>query len=86
MNTVAIWQQKANQLSGGQDPNVLDTLAAAYAETGQFAEAAGLARRALVLARRSDAAELTVDLQARLRLYQSGYPYRESAGVNQDVE
>ena len=37
---------RAVQLSGGKDARILDTLAAAYAEKGQFANAALTARRA----------------------------------------
>ncbi len=37
---------RAVQLSGGKDPAILDTLAAAYAEAGRFAEAVLTERRA----------------------------------------
>jgi tetratricopeptide (TPR) repeat protein len=39
--------QRAYQLTRGADPNVLRTLSAAYAETGQFQQAAETARQAL---------------------------------------
>jgi tetratricopeptide (TPR) repeat protein len=42
--------QRANQLGGDARPDVLDTLAAAYAEAGQFPEAMAIARKALNLA------------------------------------
>ena len=38
--------RKAERLSAGRDPNVLGTLAAAYAETGRFPEAVSTARSA----------------------------------------
>ena len=38
--------RRVNDASGGKQPEVLDTLAAAYAETGQFAEAVRTARLA----------------------------------------
>ena len=40
---------RADQLSGGKNPTVIGTLAAAYAEAGKFAEAAAAVRRALQL-------------------------------------
>ena len=42
--------QRAVQLSGGREPAVLGTLAAAYAEAGRFPEAVQTARKALDLA------------------------------------
>ena len=41
--------QRAVQLSAGMSPQILDTLAAAYAEAGQFPEAIKTARQALDL-------------------------------------
>ena len=41
---------RAVQLSGGRDPVFLDTLAAAYAESGRFPEAVQTARQALEIA------------------------------------
>ncbi|MBI4877880.1 MAG: tetratricopeptide repeat protein [Acidobacteria bacterium] len=41
--------QRAERLTGGRDAAVLDTLAAAYAETGRFWEAVQAARRAAAL-------------------------------------
>jgi tetratricopeptide (TPR) repeat protein len=71
--------EHANQLSGGRNPNVLDTLAMAYAETRRFVEAEQLTRKAIELAM---AAKLTNHIRAmeeRLRLYQTGQPYRQAA-------
>ena len=42
--------RRAAQLSGGQDANILGTLAAAYAEAGRFSDAVKTAQRALALA------------------------------------
>ncbi len=44
------YAERANQLCGGGQPNVLDALAAAYAEAGRFPEALTAARKALDLA------------------------------------
>jgi hypothetical protein len=55
----------------------LVTLAAAYAETGQFVEAAKAAQQALDLAQAAHDTELIPQLQTRLKLYQSAAPYHE---------
>ena len=56
---------------------VLDTLAAAYAEVGQFAFATNYARQALSLARVADDAALAEEISHRLALYLREQPYRE---------
>jgi Flp pilus assembly protein TadD len=66
---------QADQLSGGQDPEVLRALAAAYAETGRFAEAVATAQKASALAK-SDK-ELTAKLQADIKLYQNHFACRD---------
>ena len=68
----------AVQLSRGLEPIPLGTLAAAYAETGRFAEAVTIADRAIALAAaRHDAA--TADaLRRQSKLYRMGSPCRES--------
>jgi Flp pilus assembly protein TadD len=67
--------QRAERLSGGNNPSILGTLAAAYAEAGRFAEAVSTAQRALASA--SSHAQ-TAALQARIALYQSGSPFRDT--------
>lgn len=67
--------EQALRLSGGRSPTVLQTLAAAYAETGQFTRAIQTAQRALELAQGN--AFLTEALQKEIALYQTGYPYHE---------
>jgi len=42
--------ERARQLSGGKDTAILDTLSAAYAENGNFAQATEVEQRALALA------------------------------------
>jgi len=69
--------QRAAQLSGEPPANVLDTLAAAYAENRQFADAIATAERALAQARDEGQTELTQQLELRLDLYRHGQPYRE---------
>jgi len=70
--------QQAEQLSGGKDPALLGTLAAAYAETGQFTNAVATARSALELATaRTNTAQVEM-LRGRLKLYESGSPFRDT--------
>jgi protein O-mannosyl-transferase len=69
--------QRAVQLSGGQQPKALGTLAAAYAEAGLFSKARQTARDALKLAEQQKNAKLADTLKARLRLYDAGLPFRQ---------
>jgi Flp pilus assembly protein TadD len=70
--------QEAERISGGQNPTILDTLAAAYAEAGRFEEATETARRALALSAAQQSAALSAALRERLRLYQAGTPYHSA--------
>lgn len=67
----------AAQQTGQEDPAVLDTLAAAQAAAGHFAQAAASAERALALAEARGDAELARQVRGRLALYRAGRPYRE---------
>ena len=69
--------QRAADLNGGSDPESLDTLAAAYAETHQFAEAIKVAERAAGLAQSAGETEMARQIQARLKGYRSEQPYHE---------
>jgi Tfp pilus assembly protein PilF len=73
--------QRANQLSGGKQPEVLDTLAAAYASAGWFPEALATARKALALARQQNNRVLADALQDRITLYEAGRPYHQTPTV-----
>ena len=55
---------------------LLDTLAAAYAEAGRFAEARTTALQALRLAMQEGNRALVDGLRARIALYEAGKPYR----------
>jgi Flp pilus assembly protein TadD len=68
-------------LSEGKDPNLLDTLAAAFAELGRFAEAVETAQRAISLAASVGSNELVSQMENRLRNYRQGRPYRETRPV-----
>ncbi len=67
---------KANEETGGTNPKILRTLAAAYAETGRFPEAVSTAQKALALATIQSNAALIHDLQTELELYQTNIPCR----------
>ena len=70
--------RQADRLTGGVNTRVLRTLAAAYAETGEFANAIRTARSAMQLTRVHGEDSLTTDLDQQIRLYQLGMPYRET--------
>ncbi|MBW1684428.1 MAG: hypothetical protein JRS35_05125 [Deltaproteobacteria bacterium] len=59
------------------DAAVIDTLAAAYASAGRFAEAAQAAQRAHSLASQAGEAALAAEIGRRLALYRRGLPYVE---------
>jgi protein O-mannosyl-transferase len=70
---------QADRLTGGANTVVLQTLAAAYAEKGEFANAIRTARSAMELARMHGDDSVTRDLNQQIALYQLGMPYRETA-------
>ncbi|MGC2352201.1 MAG: tetratricopeptide repeat protein, partial [Candidatus Udaeobacter sp.] len=67
---------RANQLSGGKDPNVLRTLAAAYAENGRFTEATATAQSGLQLANTQDNSALARIFESDLAHYRANVPVR----------
>ena len=69
--------KQADQLVGGTNTLVLRTLAAAYAENGEFPNAIGTANSAMQLARMHGEDALATDLDQQIELYQLGIPYRE---------
>ena len=64
-------------LVGDNNPKLLGTLAAAYAEAGRFPDAINAAQHALFLARSSGDAYLTTLNQEMLQLFESNRPYRQ---------
>jgi tetratricopeptide (TPR) repeat protein len=58
--------RRANQLSGSSNPLILRTLAAAYAETGDFKRAISAAHAALA-----------ADIKEQVQLYETGLPFHE---------
>jgi Flp pilus assembly protein TadD len=67
--------QVVNQVLEEKDAAVLDTLAAAYAETGRFDKAVATARQALALT----SVDQKASIEERLRLYEQNQPFRDVA-------
>jgi tetratricopeptide (TPR) repeat protein len=70
---------RAYQLSGGKEWSYLVTLAAAYAESGDFDKAKEWEAKAIELAATDKAvkAKDKAEARSRLELYEQGKPYRE---------
>ena len=67
---------KACTLTDWQNPAFLDTLAASYAEKGDFPEALKWQREAVRLST-AEPAEVQAELQSRIALYEQTKGYRE---------
>ncbi len=65
---------KACELTSWKDDGVMDTLAAAYAESGDFEQACKWQEKAIQLATNEKDNQ---EFRSRLELYQSGKPYRK---------
>ena len=70
--------EQTDRFSGGGNPVMAATLAAAYAEAGRFPEAITNARRALQLASSQNKTALVAALEAQLKLYQAGSPFHQT--------
>jgi serine/threonine-protein kinase len=68
---------KACELTDWKKAMYVDALAAAYAEAGDFDSAVKQQKKAIDLMTEGEE-HLRADFKERLRLYQSGKPYRES--------
>jgi tetratricopeptide (TPR) repeat protein len=69
--------ERANQLTKGQNPIMVVTLAAAYAEVGRFPDATKTAEEALRLANDSGNVALAEGIRGHIQLYRSGRPFRD---------
>jgi tetratricopeptide (TPR) repeat protein len=69
--------QKACELTDQREPLLLGTLAAAYAEAGQFGKAVETAEKARDLAKAMGLGEVVRKNEELLGLYREGKPYRE---------
>ena len=75
--TALVLAIKANTLTGGNQPFVLDALGMACAETGDFTNATGVTQNALDLATNAKIKNLE-PIRQRLELYKNHRPWRES--------
>jgi tetratricopeptide (TPR) repeat protein len=71
--------QRADQLTGNKDLDILDTTAAAYAEAHRFQEAVQTARQAVAYAHSSGQENRVAQLNSELALYEAGQPFHRSA-------
>jgi tetratricopeptide (TPR) repeat protein len=67
--------ERACELTGNRMPAYLDTLAAAYAATGQFTQAVAVAQTAVNLARSTGNTDTAAQIETRLALYNNGQVY-----------
>jgi tetratricopeptide (TPR) repeat protein len=68
---------QASQSTGGSNPLILRTLAAAYAGDGQYAKAVQAAQTALQLAESQSNSALANALRREMKLYEAGQPFEE---------
>lgn len=69
--------EKAARLVEQKEPFILGTLAAAYAEAGQFDKAISTAEKAITLAAAANQKDVATRNSELLELYRSGKPYHE---------
>jgi arylsulfatase A-like enzyme/Tfp pilus assembly protein PilF len=69
--------RRACELTEFKHAGYLDTLAAAYAATGDFARATEIAHKALTLAQAAHQEDLAAKIRQRLQLYDQGQCYRQ---------
>ena len=71
--------RRAEELAGKNNPDVLDSLAAAYAETGRFTEAQEADTKALEHPAMQNNSERAAQIRQHLEMYRSGKPFRDVA-------
>jgi tetratricopeptide (TPR) repeat protein len=74
--------ERAFRISGGKIPMIYKVLAAAYAESGRFADAVETAQRGAELATSQGNPALVAELESNIALYQSGRPLRDPSITN----
>ena len=77
-NHALLMAAKANNLTGGVEPAMLDALAMAYAELGRFNDAELAAQDAVKLATTYNMTNDMAVIRQRLQLYQNHQPFRQS--------
>jgi hypothetical protein len=71
--------QRASDLAGGSNPMILRTLAAAYAESGQYARAMETASQGAQAAAAQSNSALAEELRRNAAAYGKGLPMRDSS-------
>jgi len=66
-------------LSGGREPRFLRTLAAAYAESGQFSDALAVAQQAVAIATMQGKTDVAARLKQDILLYRGHLPLRQNS-------
>jgi protein O-mannosyl-transferase len=79
--TAVALAEKSNHIAGNQNPMVLATLAAAYAEVGQYSNATEAGRFALQLATDQNKNALVGRLRKELELFRAGLPFRDNSCI-----
>ena len=69
--------ESANRATGGESPEILETLAATQSAMGECAVALVTARNALEKAQKAGNKDLVMSLQQEISLYDSGKPFKE---------
>ena len=78
--------ERATELTGGQSPRVLHTLAVAYAAAGRFDEALAVATRAEKIALRAGNLGLVHEIRQRVTLYATGQAFRVQRAAPPSLE
>src|SRR5262249_37305237 len=78
-NLALLLAREICQATRNGDPRFLDTLAAAYAEIGQFARAVETARQAIAAIPSGQQEDFVRALRVRLEGYERGQPFRSAA-------
>jgi twitching motility protein PilT len=71
--------EQAREMTHGEEPAVLDTLSAAYAETGKFSRSVECMRKAIALATKRNDLPMLSSLNMRIKNYLQNQPYRDVA-------
>jgi protein O-mannosyl-transferase len=75
--------EDADRQTGGQNPVVMVTLGAAYAEAGRFADAVAAAKRGLQIATAQNNSDFMATFRAHISLYEAGKPFRPTDAPGQ---
>jgi eukaryotic-like serine/threonine-protein kinase len=77
-SNAVVFAEKAVDETGHTTANILDTLAAAYAEAGQFAKAVATEKEAVALSSTANSKQVFAQ---RVSLYESSIPYRDHSAL-----